>query len=165
MKIDFGYAGKNDVIYGLNMSFYGNKLKKEYPINSTREQLTAPPTLLARLIIGKWFDRFNVQGELNIGVQNITEKLGDNDTGWVQLKGWSPGIVLNYPIKLGKSKPLYYYGAPTLLENNLNIHLGIRYLKLSIKEATGLMAELGVSYRMAIKGINEYKFKDDFLNK
>lgn len=165
MKIDLGYAGKNDIIYGLNMSFYGNKLKKEYPINSTREQLTAPPTLLVGLIVGKWFDRFNVQGELNIGVQNITERLGENDTDWIQLKGWSPGIVFNYPIRLGKSNPMYYYGAPTLLENNLNLHFGIRYLKLSIKEATGLMAELGVSYRMAIKGIKEYKLKDEFLNR
>jgi hypothetical protein len=37
MKIDLGYAGKNNLIYGLNMSFYGNNLKQEYPINSTRE--------------------------------------------------------------------------------------------------------------------------------
>jgi len=165
MKIDLGYAGKNNLIYGLNMSFYGNKLKQEYPINSTREQFSAPPTLLVGLIFGKWFDKFNIQGELNLGVQNITEKIGENDPDWIQLKGWSPGVVVNYPIKLGKSNPMYYYGSPVLLENNLNLHFGLRYIKLSINEATGLMAEFGVSYRMVIKGVNEYKLKDEFLNK
>lgn len=165
MKIDLGYAGKNNLMYGLNMSFYGNKLKKEYPINSTREQFKAPPTLLVGLIFGKWYDKFNIQGEINIGIQNITEKIGENDPDWVQLNGWSPGLIVNYPIKFGKTNQMYYYGAPSLLENNLNIHLGIRYIKLSLKEATGLMAELGFSYRMSLKGIKEYKLKDEFLNK
>jgi hypothetical protein len=165
MKIDLGYAGKNNIIYGLNMSFYGNKLKKEYPINSTREQFEAPPTLLVGLILGKWFDKFNIQGEINVGVQNLTKKLGENDPDWVQLNGWSPGLVVNYPVKLGKTNPMYYYGAPTLLENNLNLHFGLRYLKFSLKEATGLMVEFGVSYRMAIKGVNKYKLKDEFLSK
>lgn len=165
MKIDFGYAGKNNLIYGLNMSFYGNKLKQEYPIISTKEQFSAPPTLLVGLILGRWFDKFNIQGELNLGIQNITEKTGVNDPDWVQLKGWSPGVVINFPIKLRKFSPMYYYGSPVLLENNLNFHFGLRYIKLSIDEATGLMAELGISYRMAIKGVKEYKLKDEFLNK
>ena len=165
MKIDLAYAGKNNLIYGLNMSFYGNKLKKDYPINSTRDQFKAPPTLLVGLIFGKWFDNFNIQGEINFGVQNLTEKFDKNDNDWVQLKGWSPGLTINYPIKLGKSNPLYYYGAPSLYDNMLNFHFGIRYLKFSLKEATGFMTELGVSYRLSIKGVKEYKLKDDFFNK
>jgi hypothetical protein len=165
MKIDLSYAGKNNLIYGLNMSFYGNKLKKDYPINLTRDQLKAPPTLLVGLIFGKWYDKFNIQGEINIAIQNITEKIGENDPDWVQLNGWSPGLIVNYPIKFGKSNPMYYYGAPSLLENNLNIHFGMRYIKLSLDEATGLMAELGFSYRMSLKGIKEYKLKDEFLSK
>ncbi len=165
MKIDLIYAGKNNIIYGLNMSFYGNKLKMKYPINSTREQFEAPPTLLIGLIFGKWFDKFNIQCEVNLGVQNITEKIGEYDSDWIQLNGWSPGLIVNYPIKLGKPNPMYYYGAPSLLENNLNLHFGLRYLKFSLKEATGLMVELGISYRMAIKGIKEYKLKDEFINK
>lgn len=60
---------------------------------------------------------------------------------------------------------MYYYGVPSLLENNLNIHCGLRYIKLSIGEATGMMAELGLSYMMSIKGIKEFKLKDEFLNR
>ncbi|MBK9515617.1 MAG: hypothetical protein IPO05_18880 [Flavobacteriales bacterium] len=165
MKMDISYAGKNNIIYGLNMSFYGNKLKKEYPINSTRPQFEAIPTLLIGLVFGKWFNNFNIHGELNIGIQNITEKIDENDTDWVQLNGWSPGLIVNYPIKLGRPDPIYYYGEPTLLENNLNLHVGLRYLKFSLKEATGLMPELGISYRMTSKGVNAYKLKDEFLKK
>jgi len=165
MKVDLSYSGNNKLIYGLNTSFYGNKLKENYPINSTRAQNNAPPTLLIGLIFGKWFDHFNVQGELNFAVQNVTEKLGDSDPDWVQFKGWSPGLIVNFPIKLGKSKPMYYYGAPNLLENNLNIHFGIRYMKFSIREATGMMAELGLSYRMVLKGVKEYKLKEEFWKK
>jgi hypothetical protein len=165
MKIDLAYSNKKNLIYGLNMSFYENKLIKEYPIYTTRQQLKAPPTLLVGLIFGKWYGQFNVQGEINLAIQNITEKIGENDPDWVQFNGWSPGLIVNYPIKFGKSNPIYYYGAPSLLENNVNIHLGIRYIKLSIKEATGVMMELGISYRMSLKGVKEYKLKDEFLNK
>lgn len=165
MKIDMSFTDKKKYLYGLNMSFYGNKLKKEYPLNTNREQFSAPPTLLVGAIFGKWFNRINIQSEFNVAIQNITEKIGDNDPEWIQLKGWSPGIVVNYPIKLGRENPMYYYGSPTLFLNNLNLHFGLRYLFLSINEASGLMAELGISYRMTLKGVKEYKLKDEFLRK
>lgn len=165
MKMDISYAGRNNILYGLNMSFYGNKLKNDYPISSTREQFNVPPTLLVGLVFGKWYPKFNIQGEVNLAVQNLTERLNNTDSDWVQLKGWSPGIVLNYPIRIGKQKTKYYYGSPSLFENNLNFHFGIRYLKLSITQATGVMTELGVSYRMTVKNVKEYKLKDEYLNR
>lgn len=161
MKIDIGYAGKNNLNYGMNMSFYGNKLTREYPLSTTREQFNAPPTLLLGLVFGKWFDRISIQGELNFAVQNVTENKGRNDPEWVQLRGWSPGLVIHYPVKLGSSNTAYFYGSPTLLENNLNFHFGFRYIKLSLTEATGFMAEFGVSYRLTIRGVNEYKLRED----
>jgi len=163
MKIDISFTDKRQLLYGLNMSFYGNKLKKEYSINTTRPQFSAPPTLLVGIIFGKWFNQFNIQTEFNIAVQNIVEKFGDNDPDWIQLKGWSPGIIINYPIKIGKDSPMYYYGAPSIFANNLNVHLGVRPIFLSIKEATGLMLELGFSYRMTLHKVQSYKLKDEFL--
>jgi len=165
MKVDISITGKKSYIYGLNMSFYGNKLKTDYPLNTTREQFTTPPTLLVGAVFGKWFNKISIQSELNIAVQNITEKIGDNDPEWVQLKGWSPGVVVNYPINLGKPNPMYYYGRPALFENNLNLHLGLRYLFLSIPQASGIMAEFGLSYRMTLKGVKAYKLNDEFYNR
>lgn len=164
MKIDIGFSGKNKLIYGLNMGVYGNKLKKDYPISSPREQFEVPPTLLIGAVFGKWFDKFNVQLEVNAAVQNITEKLSEDDKDWVQLTGWSPGVVVNYPIQIGKSNLNYYYGEPSFAVNNINLHFGLRFIKLSLKEATGLMTELGVSYRLTYKGVDEYKLKDGFFD-
>ncbi len=163
MKIDLTYTDKKKYLYGLNMSFYGNKLKQDYPLTTTREQNTAPPTLLLGLILGKWFERINIQAEISSAIQNVTERLGDSDNDWVQLKGWSPGIVINYPIVLGKEKPMYYYGSPVLLGHSLNVHLGIRAINFSLSEASGMMAEFGISYRMMINSIREYKLKDEFF--
>jgi hypothetical protein len=161
MNIDISYTDKKSFLYGLNMNIYGNKLKSPYPINTIREQFSAPPTLLVGAIFGKWFGKFNIQGEIDIAVQNLTEKVGNNDPDWVQLKGWSSGIIFNYPIKFGKENTMYYYGSPNLFSNNLNLHLGLRYLSLSIKEASGIMAEIGVSYRMTLSGVKDYKLKDN----
>lgn len=165
MKVEVSYTAKNQLIYGLGMSFYGNKLKKEYPLSVNREQLSAPPTLFIGGIFGKWFHRFNLQLELNYAIQNVTAKKEEDDPDWVQLKGWSPGIIFNYPIKFGKDKPYYYYGSPSIFNNHVNLHLGLRPLLLSLKEASGGMIELGISYRMAFHFVDEYKIKADFLNR
>jgi len=164
MRADINYSGKNRIIYGLNLSFAENGLRLDYPINSTRKQ-ASPTSGFVGCSIGKWFNNFNIQGEISAAVHNLTEKIGDNDPDWVQLQGWSPGIIINYTILLGKQNPLYYYGTPSLLENNLDLHFGVRYVKYSLKEASGLMTELGVSYRMTVKRVEAYKFKDIFLNK
>ncbi len=66
------------------MSFYGNKLKKENPLPVNREQFPAPPTMLLGVTFGKWYHNMNVQLEVNMAVQNITEKQGEDDPQWVQ---------------------------------------------------------------------------------
>ena len=164
MKIDFNYSGKNKLLYGLNMSFFQNGLKLDYPINSPRAQIS-PVTGFIGLTVGKWFEKFSIQGDLAFIVHNITEKIGNNDQEWVQLNGWSPGIVFNYPILLGRENPFYYYGSPSLLGHHLNLHVGFRYTKFSLKEASGLMAEIGISYRMTVHGVKEFKLKDEFLKR
>lgn len=165
MKVDISVTDKRQLIYGFNMSFYGNRLKKDYPINSLRVQNSGPPTLLVGLIFGKWFDKFSLQGELNFAIQNVTPRIDENDRDWVQLRGWSPGLIINYPIKLGRESPLYYYGSPALISHRLNVHFGLRYVCLSLREASGIMTELGLSYRMGMEGIKSYKLKDEFLNR
>lgn len=164
MKIDLNYSGKNKMIFGLNMSFFENGLKLDYPINSPRKQ-SSPITGFVGLTVGKWFDKFSIQGDLDLTVHNITEKIGENDPDWVQLNGWSPGIAFNFPLLLGKEKPMYYYGSPSLLGHHLNLHIGLRYLKFSLKEASGIMTEVGISYRMTGSGIKEYKLKPEFLTR
>lgn len=159
MKINMTFTDHKNYIYGLNLSTYFNQKKRDYSLYTDREQLSSRSTALLGIIFGKWFGKFNIQAEANYAVQNVTERYDTRDKGWTQFKGWSPGAVFNYPIMLGTEKPLYYYGSPSLLSHNLNLSFGIHYLQFSHREASGVMAELGVAYRMTFRGIKEYRLK------
>jgi hypothetical protein len=165
MKIDFCYSSRKDFLYGLNINFYGNSTKKEYPINLPREQSESRSTLLNGLIFGKRYNKFSVQGELQFSLQNIAERLSDDDPDATQLRGWATGVVATYPLKIGKMIPSYSYAGPVLMQNNLVVQAGLRYLKFPLQEATGLMLELGVSYDMSYRTVSKYNLKDEFLNK
>lgn len=159
MKINMTFTDHKNYIYGLNLSTYFNQKNKNYSIYTDREQLSSRSTALLGIIFGKWFGKFNIQAEANYAVHNVTERYDTRDKGWTQFKGWSPGAIFNYPIMLGKEKPLYYYGSPSLLSHNLNLSFGMHYLQFSHKEASGIMAELGLAYRMTFRGIKEYRLK------
>lgn len=162
IKMDLTYANQNQYYYGLLMAAYFNGRKKDYSISSTREQFSSVPSIVMGAIIGKWYDKFGLQAELSFAAQNITEKLNDSDKDWVQFRGFSPALVLNYPMRFGKDKPYYYYGSPALYSNYMNLHLGVRHWFLSEKEASGLMLEFGLAYRLVVHGINEYQFRKEY---
>ncbi|AKD04511.1 hypothetical protein POKO110462_06955 [Pontibacter korlensis] len=164
MKVDLMYTGKKGVGGGLVMSFYGNEQKKDYPINSGREQTHTPPTLIVGLAANKAFaakerTEFNAQVELAYAVQKVTPKLEHEDDDWVQLKGFSPGFVINYLIKLSKDKPGFFYGMPSITNHYLNVHAAVRPVIFNLKEACGVMLELGISYRLGSHLIDEYRLK------
>ncbi|GHA61058.1 hypothetical protein [Pontibacter akesuensis] len=164
MKLDMMFTGKKGFGGGMVMSFYGNKLKQPYPISSGREQNSAPPMLMLGVAANKAFaekerTEFNAQLELAYAVQNVTPKLEYEDEDWVQLKGFSPGVVVNYLIKLGKDRASFYYGAPTLYNHYLNVHGAVRPVFFNLKEATGLMLEVGLSYRLGTHFVDEYRLK------
>lgn len=161
--LNMDYTRKNKLIYGFNLGVYGSQLKKEFPVNSARQQIN-PLTGLMGVHVGTWINKFCIQGQVNFAFQNLTQKVGNEDPDWVQLNGWSPGIVMHYPIEIGAKKTQYNYGRPSILVHHLNLHCGLRYLSLSLNEASGIMLEFGVSYRMASRGILYYKFKDEFLS-
>jgi len=163
INMDLTYTDKRSYTYGLNTSIYINKLKQDYPLQTQREQFETPNTVSLGFIFGKWFPKFNIQSEIAYVAQNVTERIDANDDEWVQLRGWSPGIAINYPIKFGKDRPYVNYGIPTVINNFMNLHFGVKYLDLSLKEASGLMLEVGLSYRMTVFKIKDYKLKDTFI--
>ncbi len=172
MRFDLSYTMKNNIGFGFNMNIYGNTLKKAFPIASDRQQLKAPPTLLLGLSMHKWFSlqkekdpNFNIQIDLAYAIQNITARIDQEDQDWAQLKGFSPGLMFNYALRLGKERIGPIYGDPTIYAHNLNFHLALRPLFLDLKEATGLMIEAGVGYRISYHYLEEHKFKDAYLKR
>lgn len=166
MKVDMSFSDKNNFSYGLSMNIYSNKLKKDFPVAVNREQLSTPTTIMLGAMVGKWFDKFSLQLEINYIAQNITERMNEQnpDPDWVQFKGWSPGLVVNYPIKIGKDDTTYFNG-PAVVNHQINLHLGIRPVFFNEKEATGAMIELGVGYRMTTISVKDYQYTKDYLNK
>ncbi|HEY4650633.1 MAG TPA: hypothetical protein VIG72_04420, partial [Pontibacter sp.] len=164
MKVELMYTGKRGIGGGMVMSFYGNKLKQDYPLSVQRELNAAPPTLFIGLGASKILktserSEFQVQAELSYAVQNVTPKLDGNDKDWVQLRGISPAVVANYSVKLGKDKISFYYGAPAVYNHYLSLHAGVRPVFFNLKEATGVMVDVGISYRLASHFVDEYRLK------
>ena len=61
---------------------------------------------------------------------------------------WGPG---------GRAENLY--GSPVLTRGNLSARLGLRYHFYGHREARGLMAEIGLAYRIAVFTVERYKLK------
>ncbi len=164
MKMDLLFVGSGNMGAGLNMTMYGNKLLQNYPINSKREQNSAPPIMLLGLSLNKALQKkerseFNLQLELCYAIQNVTPRLDANDREWTQLRGFSPGIVCNYFFQLGNNKVDCSYGNPSIATHNINFHGAIRPVFLNLREATGIMAELGISYRLGNHFIDDFRLK------
>lgn len=166
MKIDILFGGAKDFKAGMLMSFYGNGSKQDYPISTPRPQENAPPTMIIGLATNHrlWQEEkreLSLQIEVGYAIQNLVTKT-DSDDDFVQLRGWSPGVVGNYTLQLGKGRVTSHYLEPVILTHHLNFHVALRYIALDLKEATGPMFELGLAYRMRYNFIKEYKLKDGF---
>jgi hypothetical protein len=159
MKVELIYTNKHAVSCGIQMNAYGNRKRRDYPLNSDRVQNNAPVTTSIGVVVGKWIKEFNFQFEMNWAVKNITPRLNEFDNEWVQLRGWNPSVIVHYALNLGKPKPFVTFGEPEMVVHNLNLHAGLRYFRFDLKAATGLMAEIGVGYRFATLRIQEYRLK------
>ncbi|GAB2526260.1 hypothetical protein [Rufibacter soli] len=164
MKMEILYAGKKGVGGGMLMSFYGNGLKQDFPIASDRKQNAAPPTLLMglaanKMLVKKERREFLVQLELNYVIQNITARENEQDEDWTQFYGFSPGLVAHYALQLGQPKAYYYYGTPSLYHHYLNFHVALRPMFMNHRNASGTMVEAGVSYRLGVHLVDEYRLK------
>jgi len=159
MKVDVHATGRDQMSYGIIMNFYFNKRQLDYPLDTRRTQFSSTPSMIVGLSAGRWLGSFLVQAEVGYTIQNITERIDVDDPEWIQLRGWSPGLVLHYPVTIAKDKPIYYFDTPSIRRHAINLHLGARYMDLSLSQATGIMLEFGVSYRGALESVSSYKLK------
>lgn len=164
MKFDMVYGKENHYLWGFAMHIYGNTAKAYYPLPPDREHDKAPSTLLIGGIVGKEFKKqkhtkMSVQLELCYAVQNISSRTTNVDTDFIQWRGFTPGVVVNYQVFVGRDRMSHYYGAPIIFNNIMNLHAGIRPVFFNSQEASGLMMEIGLSYRMSFSNILSYELK------
>ncbi|MBL0743440.1 hypothetical protein [Chryseolinea lacunae] len=152
MKIELMMRGKNKFGGGIVMNFYGNPSRRDYPISTPQPQNKTPVTLLVGLAVSRDViveDRREVilQMEINYAMQNISPSSQDQND-YVQLKGFSPGFTLHYALPLGKQKLSMDSYRPILYKHHVDFHAALRPVFYNVHEATGVMWEAGVSYRL-----------------
>ena len=166
MKVEMLFLGrKNDWGGGFNMNFYGNKLKQDYPIISTRPQASAPPTMFMGMTIARKFNQLGsnneilLQVEANLAMHNVVYRQDSYDNDYVQFIGFSPALVVHYNIPVGKGRPGFYHFSPIMNRHHVNLNIAVRPLFYDNKAANGTMIEFGVSWRSRMRFVDSYKLK------
>jgi hypothetical protein len=164
MKMDMMFYGKKGWGGGMVMTFHGNRAKKDYPISTSLRQNPSRMTLFLGAGIGKVLDErgrghFNIQFEPCWAVQNIVTVDPHIRSKPVQASGFSPGFVVNYALRIGNGRLYNYYFMPTAWKSYLNLHLAVRPLMLNVTAASGMMFEAGLSYRMGLLYVSDFKLK------
>ena len=163
-KVNVTFSGKHGYGGGIAMSFYGNERKKDYPIDPSRAQDKESFSLMFGLALNKVFIRTDksswmVQFEPAYAQLNISSKINNQDKNNVSYKGFSPGITFHYMLRLGKEH-FTMSNAPALFGHYLNFHGGVRPLFYNSSEGSGIMLEMGISYRMAYRFFESYVLKE-----
>jgi hypothetical protein len=164
MKMDMMFYGQKNWGGGMVMTFHGNRSKKDYPISTQLPQNPSRMTLFLGAGIGKIFEErggghFNLQFEPCWALQNIVTVDPQIRNKPVQASGFSPGFVINYAMRMGKGRMYNYYFVPTVWTSYVNFHLAIRPLMLNVAAASGMMYEAGLSYRMGLRYVSDFKLK------
>ena len=74
----------------------------------------------------------------------------NQDKNHVSYKGFSPGITFHYMLRLGKEH-FTMSNAPALFGHYINFHGGIRPLFYNSAAGSGVMFEVGISYRLVYR--------------
>lgn len=149
---------------GFSFAAYGNRAREYYPIRTTRELDKAPSTFVIALlgsinVINNPKRIINLQLELGYVGQTVSSRIDDYDEDYIQLRGFSPGLVVNYQIPIGKGRFQNRYYFPSVTNHYLNVHAAARPIFLNLKEARGMMFEFGISYRFSIQAVHAYQLK------
>jgi len=168
-RMEFMYMNEKTVGGGLVISLFGNGSKKDYPIATSRAQNNAPPTMFVggavnRILISKERHELNAQLEFSYALQNVVSRDKTNND-YLQLKGFSPGITINYLMAFGKDRVQYTFGPrPMLIRNAVNFHAAVRPVFFNLHQASGVMFELGIGYRLSMYSILSYDLKPTHTN-
>jgi hypothetical protein len=166
MKVDLLFTGRQGYGGGIFMNAYFNDLEKNYPINTTRTQNGSQPILLLGLAFNRIIPLNNrhelvAQFEAGYAIQNISSRVNNNDPDYIQLQGFSPGVSIHYAIKIGSDRLSAYYFQPAIVNNFVNFHMGIHPIFFDLKSGSGVLWEVGASYRLSYKVIRSYKLKSN----
>lgn len=163
MKVDLLFTGRRGYGGGvfINASFYD--LEKDYPMNNNRPQNGSQPILLLGLALDRIIElnsgrEIIFQLELGYAIQNMSPST-DTDPEALQLFGFSPGISVHYAMKAGHDRITNNRAEPSIVNHRVNFHVGFNPVFFDLKSASGMLWEIGASYRLTYKAIRSYKLR------
>ena len=145
---DFILFNREGLTYGINAMVHNNRRKKDYSLDHSLDQLSTTGSAKIGVVLGKWFPKFHAVIPLSYAVQNVIDFTPDLELKEVQIRGFSTGVIINYPIIFDSRRNSNDWEEICTAKNHVNLHFGIRYDLLSHKEAGGFLMELGIGYRI-----------------
>lgn len=163
MDIDMNYVWDQKYLFGLNMVIHGNKRNQNFNIPVFKEQDNFIGSISLGGHFGKKINRNTLQVELNWSAMNVITKKDQFDFGY-QTRGWSTGLIYLRSIPIGSKKPSFLYGSPVITQHNLTLSGAIKYMSFGLKEASGLLLEVGLGYLLEINEVKSYEIKSHLYN-
>ena len=148
VNLDLMVVNRKGVTFGTSVIVHNNRRKKDYPFDPDVMQLDQAGGAKIGILAGKWIQKYHLSLSLSYVVQNIAELTEERELKEIQLRGFSPGVTLNYPLIFGEGKNSLDWEEISTAKKHINLHLSIRYDFLSLSEASGILVELGVGYRL-----------------
>jgi hypothetical protein len=113
---------------------------------------------------GKIFDfkragQFAIQFEPGFGITDAS--IAPNTSADVAVGvGFIPGVTAHYLLPFGPGRMSRQYFLPVAYRQFLSIHVAARQLMFNTEETTGMIYEVGLSYRLMQRPVLNYKPKD-----
>lgn len=150
---------------GLSLSAYGNHAREYYPIQTTRELNDSPTTFIVALVGSRDMLKhgnhiLTLQLELGYVAQTLSSPIDSYDRDYVELSGFTPGLIANYLVPVSKPRFQNRYYIPSVTTHYLNFHAGARPILVDLKEARGVMFDVGVSYRFFTNAVHRYRLRE-----
>lgn len=160
MGYDYTFTPSN-LTLDLGINAYFNGRKENFPITLEKPEDKVRQTFIVGLGAGRKFGDLKILGRIDYVHSGIVTNKENSDYHY-SIIGWSPGISMSYDFKIGgyKTRPNYII-APTVERSNVTIHAGLRRLNMKLKEASGMMAEIGISYNVGSAIVKDYRVRGE----
>lgn len=164
VHMGFEFVAANKLYYGFGFEMFGNKAAEKMIVTDSLPYSKAPFSATIGFYMGKWFDNFSVQAEVNYGSISVIPSDVENDIDGTSFQGFSPGIFVNYPIiPKNRRERVTIQGANAYINRfSFNLRGGFRGFIMDNTEANSIMIEVGVGIRFGSYFIKRYRLKDSY---
>jgi hypothetical protein len=163
IRFDCMFFGSKGWGGGFSTFFISNRRIRPYPGTSLSSLSSRMPSTFFSFNVGKVLERkagdILIQFEPAFVMQELLSYDNFSSGKPNFLMGFSPGVSIHYALGIGPGHMNQYYYFPTAIRNYVNFHVAARPMVMNLNDARGVMMEAGISYRLALKHVRDYKLR------